>query len=56
MVGVAHGATVGDRVEVEALVVAPPHRRQGIGGHLRAALADLAARRDATLVMPGPLD
>jgi 2'-5' RNA ligase/GNAT superfamily N-acetyltransferase len=56
VVGVAHGATVGDRVEVEALVVAPPHRRQGIGGHLRAALEDLAARHDATLVMPGRLD
>jgi 2'-5' RNA ligase/GNAT superfamily N-acetyltransferase len=56
VVGLAHGATVGDRVEVEALVVAPPHRRQGVGGHLRAALEDLAARRDATLVMPAPLD
>jgi 2'-5' RNA ligase len=56
VVGVAHGAVVGDRVEVEALVVAPPHRRQGIGGHLRAALVDLAARRDASLVMPDPLD
>ena len=56
VVGVAHGATAGGRLEVEALVVAPPHRRQGIGGHLRAAAADLAARRDATLVMPDPLD
>ena len=56
VVGVAHGTTVGDRMEVEALVVAPPHRRQGIGGHLRAALEDLAARRDATLVLPAPLD
>jgi len=53
---VAHGAVVGDRVEVDVLVVAPPHRRQGIGGHLRAALIDLAARRDATLVMPDPLE
>jgi GNAT superfamily N-acetyltransferase len=56
VVGVAHGAVVGDRMEVEALVVAPPHRRQGIGGHLRAALVDLAARWDASLVMPDPLE
>lgn len=56
VVGVAHGAAVGDRLEVAALVVAPPHRRQGIGGHLRAALEDLAARREATLVMPAALD
>ncbi len=45
VVGVAHGRVIGDRVEVEALVVAPEHRRQGVGRHLRAQVEALAAGR-----------
>lgn len=44
-VGVAHGVTIGDRLEVEALVVAPEHRGQGVGRHLRAAVEHLAGVR-----------
>jgi 2'-5' RNA ligase len=44
-VGVAHGITIGDRLEVEALVVAPEHRGQGVGRHLRAAVEHLAGVR-----------
>jgi 2'-5' RNA ligase len=45
VVGVAQGRVVGDRLDVEALVVAPEHRRQGIGRHLRAQVEALAAGR-----------
>jgi 2'-5' RNA ligase len=44
-VGVASGAVVGDRLDVEALVVAPEHRGQGIGRHLRAAVQHFAGVR-----------
>ena len=44
-VGVAHGITIGDRLEVEALVVAPEHRGQGVAHHLRAAVEHLAGVR-----------
>jgi len=45
VVGVAHGVTIGDRLEVGALVVDPEHRGQGIGRHLRAAVVHLAGVR-----------
>jgi 2'-5' RNA ligase len=45
VVGVAQGRVVGDRLEVQALVVAPTYRRQGIGRHLRAQVEALAAGR-----------
>lgn len=44
-VGVACGVVVGDRLDVEVLVVAPEHRGQGIGRHLRAAVDHLAGVR-----------
>jgi GNAT superfamily N-acetyltransferase len=44
-VGVACGAVVGDRLDVEALVVAPEQRGQGIGRHLRAAVQHFAGVR-----------
>lgn len=44
-VGVAHGITIGDRLVVEALVVAPEHRGQGVAHHLRAAVEHLAGVR-----------
>jgi 2'-5' RNA ligase len=44
-VGVASGVVVGDRLDVEVLVVAPEHRGQGIGRHLRAAVDHLAGVR-----------
>jgi len=45
VVGVAHGVTIGDRLEVGALVVDPEHRGQGIGRHLRGAVVHLAGVR-----------
>jgi 2'-5' RNA ligase len=45
VVGVAHGVTIGDRLEVGALVVDPEHRGQGVGRHLRAAVVHLAGVR-----------
>ena len=44
-VGVACGVTVGDRLDVEVLVVAAEHRGQGIGRHLGAAVDHLAGVR-----------
>ena len=44
-VGAACGVVVGDRLEVEVLVVAPEHRGQGVGRHLRAAVDHLAGVR-----------
>jgi 2'-5' RNA ligase/GNAT superfamily N-acetyltransferase len=53
-VGVACGVTVGDRLDVEALVVAPEHRGQGIGRHLRAAVQHLAGVRSIAWPPIGP--
>lgn len=54
-VGVARGGTVGDRLVVTALVVAPDQRRQGIGRHLLAAVEGLArAGSMATIAVTPP--
>jgi 2'-5' RNA ligase len=54
VVGVAHGRVVGDRLDVDALVVVPEHRRQGVGRHLRAQVEALAAGRSlAEIRWPG---
>jgi 2'-5' RNA ligase len=54
VLGVAHGRVVGDRLDVDALVVAPEHRRQGVGRHLRAQVEALAAGRSlAEIRWPG---
>lgn len=46
VVGLVHGWTSDGVTHVDDLVVAEPHRRQGIGSHLAAAVRSLAAERD----------
>ena len=46
VVGVAHGWSADGVMHVDDLVVAEPHRRQGIAGHLAAAVRSLAAERE----------
>lgn len=48
VLGLACGGAVADRLEVDALVVAPAHRRQGVGRHLVAAVERLGRERGAT--------
>jgi 2'-5' RNA ligase len=56
-VGVARGGTVGDRLVVTAVVVAPDHRRQGIGRHLLAAVEATARSRSLpTIALTPPPD
>lgn len=45
VVGTAHGWSDGSVLHVDDLIVAAPHRRQGIAGHLAAAVRSLAAER-----------
>jgi 2'-5' RNA ligase len=44
-IAAAHGKTVGEALVVEALAVATPHRRQGVGAHLLAAIEAEARSR-----------
>jgi 2'-5' RNA ligase/GNAT superfamily N-acetyltransferase len=48
VLGLARGGAVADRLEVDALVVEPAHRRQGVGRHLVAAVERLGRERGAT--------
>jgi 2'-5' RNA ligase len=48
VLGLACGGAVADRLEVDALVVAPAHRHQGVGRHLVAAVERLGRERGAT--------
>lgn len=45
VVGAAHGWSDGSVLHIDDLVVDEPHRRQGIAGHLAAAVRSLAAER-----------
>ena len=47
-VGAAHGTTSGDALVVAAITVARDHRRQGIAGHLLAAIEAEARTRSLT--------
>ncbi|HET6950794.1 MAG TPA: GNAT family N-acetyltransferase [Acidimicrobiales bacterium] len=51
VVGVAHGGFVADRLEVDALVVAPGDRRTGVGRHVVAAIESLGRARGATAAL-----
>lgn len=50
VVGVTHGWSDHEVLHVDDLVVDEPHRRQGIAGHLAAAVRSLAAERDCERV------
>jgi 2'-5' RNA ligase/GNAT superfamily N-acetyltransferase len=51
VLGLACGGAEADRLEVDALVVAPAHRRQGVGRHLVAAVERLGRERRATVAV-----